>query len=55
VILQLDAGKMHRDGHRFLLSANGVWLTDSVPPRYLLPVRSNNALGMIIFCRYWAA
>ncbi len=35
VILTVDAGKMHRDGHKFLLSANGVWLTDAVPPGYL--------------------
>jgi putative RNA 2'-phosphotransferase len=35
VILMVNAGRMHRDGHRFLLSANGVWLTDAVPPSYL--------------------
>jgi len=35
VILTVDAGGMNRDGHKFLLSANGVWLTDSVPPGYL--------------------
>ena len=35
VILTVDAGRMHRDGHKFCLSANGVWLTDSVPPGYL--------------------
>ena len=35
VILKVDAGRMHRDGHKFLLSANGVWLTDAVPPSYL--------------------
>ena len=35
VILTVDAGRMNRDGHKFLLSANGVWLTDSVPPGYL--------------------
>ncbi len=35
VILAVDAGRMHRDGHKFLLSANGVWLTDSVAPAYL--------------------
>ena len=34
-ILKVDAGRMHREGHRFLLSANGVWLTDAVPPSYL--------------------
>jgi putative RNA 2'-phosphotransferase len=36
VILRVDAGGMHRDGHKFLLSANGVWLTDAVPPGYVL-------------------
>jgi putative RNA 2'-phosphotransferase len=35
VILTFDAGRMHRDRHRFYLSANGVWLTDAVPPGYL--------------------
>jgi len=35
IILQVDAGRMHWDGHKFLLSANGVWLTDSVAPAYL--------------------
>ncbi len=35
VILQVDAGRMHREGHTFLLSANGVWLTYAVPPAYL--------------------
>jgi putative RNA 2'-phosphotransferase len=36
VILRVDAGRMHRDRHKFLLSANGVWLTDAVPPGYVL-------------------
>jgi putative RNA 2'-phosphotransferase len=35
VILTVDAGRMHRDGHPFFRSANGVWLTDAVPPGYL--------------------
>jgi putative RNA 2'-phosphotransferase len=35
VILEVAAGRMHRDGHTFFLSANGVWLTDAVPPAYL--------------------
>ena len=35
VILEVAAVRMHRDGHTFLLSANGVWLTDAVPPAYL--------------------
>ncbi|MGC5567117.1 RNA 2'-phosphotransferase [Streptomyces sp. FR-108] len=35
VVLSVDAGAMHRDGHVFTVSANGVWLTAAVPPRYL--------------------
>ncbi|MFF5357962.1 RNA 2'-phosphotransferase [Streptomyces scabiei] len=35
VVLSVDAGAMHRDGHVFRVSANGVWLTEGVPPRYL--------------------
>ncbi|KUH38706.1 MULTISPECIES: RNA 2'-phosphotransferase [Streptomyces] len=35
VVLAVDAAAMHRDGHVFRVSANGVWLTDAVPPRYL--------------------
>jgi putative RNA 2'-phosphotransferase len=27
---------MHAAGHLFFLSDNGVWLTDSVPPEYLV-------------------
>ncbi|KAB1986581.1 RNA 2'-phosphotransferase [Streptomyces triticiradicis] len=35
VVLAVDAAAMHRDGHVFQVSANGVWLTKAVPPRYL--------------------
>ncbi|MFI8166876.1 RNA 2'-phosphotransferase [Streptomyces sp. NPDC085931] len=35
VVLTVDAGAMHRDGHVFHVSPNGVWLTETVPPRYL--------------------
>ncbi|MFD6493907.1 RNA 2'-phosphotransferase [Streptomyces sp. NPDC059944] len=35
VVLSVDAAAMHRDGHVFRVSANGVWLTEAVPPRYL--------------------
>jgi putative RNA 2'-phosphotransferase len=34
-ILTVDAASMVRDGHAFYRSANGVWLTDAVPPAYL--------------------
>jgi putative RNA 2'-phosphotransferase len=35
VVFAVDAAAMRRDGHLFYRSANGVWLTDGVPPRYL--------------------
>jgi putative RNA 2'-phosphotransferase len=35
VILRVRADEMHRDGHVFHVSENGVWLTAHVPSRYL--------------------
>lgn len=35
VVLSVDSGALHRDGHVFQVSANGVWLTAAVPPGYL--------------------
>ncbi|WP_327176767.1 RNA 2'-phosphotransferase [Streptomyces sp. NBC_01335] len=35
MVLSVDAAAMHRAGHVFRVSANGVWLADSVPPEYL--------------------
>lgn len=35
VILTIRAGEMHRAGFEFFLSANNVWLTDSVPVRFI--------------------
>lgn len=35
IILEVHARQMKEDGHRFFLSDNGVWLTDSVPVEYL--------------------
>jgi putative RNA 2'-phosphotransferase len=31
---------MHRDGHTFTVSANGVWLVRAVPSRFLREPRS---------------
>ena len=39
VVLEVDAAAMAADGHDFFVTANGVWLTDAVPPRYLRPRR----------------
>jgi len=38
VVLRVDAAGMAGEGHTFTRSANGVWLVDSVPPRYLTVV-----------------
>ncbi|MGG8405638.1 RNA 2'-phosphotransferase [Streptomyces sp. 12297] len=35
VVLSVAAGAMHRAGHVFRVSANGVWLADAVPPEFL--------------------
>jgi putative RNA 2'-phosphotransferase len=35
LVLVVRASDMHRDGFKFFLSDNGVWLTASVPTRYL--------------------
>jgi len=36
VVLRIAAAKMHAASHVFYQSANGVWLTDAVPPAYLI-------------------
>lgn len=38
VVLRVAAGTMARQGHAFFLSANGVWLTEHVPPQFLQPL-----------------
>ena len=35
VIFTVAAGETARAGHEFFVSANGVWLVDSVPPEFL--------------------
>lgn len=35
VVLRVRAGEMHRAGHAFFRSDNGVWLTAAVPPGHL--------------------
>jgi putative RNA 2'-phosphotransferase len=35
IILEINAEQMYKDGHKFYLSENGVWLTDFVPIKYL--------------------
>ena len=35
VMYKVKSGEMHKDGYDFFLSVNGVWLTKSVPVKYL--------------------
>jgi len=35
IILVIAAGRMYEAGHEFFQSANGVWLTDKVPPGHI--------------------
>lgn len=35
VLYKVSAGQMFRDGYKFYLSKNGVWLTKEVPVKYL--------------------
>jgi len=34
-VLIIDCKSMIKDGFKFYISANGVWLTDNIPPKYL--------------------
>lgn len=36
VILKIEALRMHVEGFKFYLAENNVWLTDHVPPRFLV-------------------
>jgi len=39
VVFKVLAGQMHRDGFVFYCSANGVWLVEHAPPKYLEKLR----------------
>ena len=36
IILKVKALEMHKNEHTFYLSENSVWLTDNVPPEYII-------------------
>lgn len=35
IILQIAAAKAHKDGVKFFLAKNGVWLADEIPAKYI--------------------
>ncbi|HEX8772700.1 MAG TPA: RNA 2'-phosphotransferase [Pyrinomonadaceae bacterium] len=36
IVLKVESGRMYKDGRQFFRSENGVWLTEHVPPHYLI-------------------
>lgn len=36
VALEIRAGEMYKQGNKFFLSENGIWLTDRVPPEFII-------------------
>ena len=36
VLLEVQSGRMHQEGHAFYRTPNDVWLTNAVPPEYLV-------------------
>ncbi|MDA0813004.1 MAG: RNA 2'-phosphotransferase [Verrucomicrobia bacterium] len=36
VLVEIDAAAMHAAGHQFYVTGNNVWLTDEVPPQFLI-------------------
>ena len=34
-MIVVDAEQMYKDGYKFYISANNVWLTDTVPVKYI--------------------
>ena len=40
VVLQVDASRMAADGYHFFVTANHVWLTETVPAEYLQVIES---------------
>jgi putative RNA 2'-phosphotransferase len=45
VIFAIDSAAMYARGHQFYCSANGVWLTDRVPPEYLRELGGERRTG----------
>ena len=35
IVYKVNAGQMYKDGYKFFLSVNNVWLTKEVPVKYL--------------------
>jgi putative RNA 2'-phosphotransferase len=36
IVIKVQSGRMHSDGHKFYLSSGGIWLTEYVAPEYLV-------------------
>jgi len=47
-LLSIDAAAMHGRGHAFYVTENNVWLTDYVPPEFIVPIRPKSENGLEI-------
>ena len=45
IIYTVNAAQMHKDGYKFYISKNGVWLTKSVPVKYLIDITEDEKRG----------
>ncbi len=45
VVYTVRSGDMHKDGYKFYLSVNGVWLTKEVPSSYLQETAANKTIS----------
>ena len=46
IVLEVAAGRMAADGHRFTRAADGIWLVDHVPPAYLTLTERSSPGGL---------
>ena len=45
IVFVVAAGQMHAEGRTFFCSANGVWLVDEVPARYLRRIEAGQGMA----------
>ena len=41
IVISVNSGQMYRDGYKFYLSENGVWLTEKIPVKYIQRINNN--------------
>lgn len=52
IVLKIDTAKMHKDGYKFYLSKNNVWLTDEIPSQYITLIKRKEK-NRCYMCSHW--